>query len=177
MGGSPKGLLRAPDTDETLVARLQRVIRDALPDADVVLVGDANAYAALGMTVVGDSPHGIGPIGGLAALLEHAAARGAGQAFAVACDLPFVGAGLLARLASEHPAAPAVACRESGIWQPLFARYEPGEALAATRTAIASGDRSLQSVLSRLAVAELVVDGQELSELTDWDAPGDRVRR
>lgn len=176
MGGAPKGLLRAPDSDETLVVRLLGIAREALPGADVVLVGRADAYAALGLPALADSPAGIGPLGGLAALLTHAAARDASQAFAVACDLPFVGAKLLGRLASEAPAAPAAAFRVGGIWQPLFARYEPRATLSATRAALAAGNRSLQSVLSRLDVVELALDETQSRELADWDTPEDRAR-
>lgn len=176
MGGTPKGLLRAPDSGETLVLRLLRIARETLPSADVVLVGSAEPYAALGLPALADSPAGVGPIGGLAALLAHAQARDANQAFAVACDLPFVGKKLLGRLASEAPGAPAAAFRVGSIWQPLFARYEPGAALSATRAALAAGDRSLQSVLSRLDVAELALDDVQGHELADWDTPEDRAR-
>lgn len=177
MGGEPKGLLVAPGGTETLVARLLRISREALPDGEVVLVGNADAYLALGLRALADSPPGIGPIGGLSALLAEAQARGAAQAFAVACDLPFASAQLLARLASESPGAPAAAFRAGGIWQPLFARYEPRAALAATRAAIAAGDRSLQRVLSRLDLTELSLGNGQLAELTDWDTPEDASRR
>lgn len=176
MGGAPKGLLVTPDGDETLVLRLLRITYEALPGADVVLVGSARPYAALGLPAIADSPAGIGPIGGLAALLAEATLRDASQAFAIACDLPFASTTLLARLASESPAAPAAAYRAGGIWQPLFARYEPRAALAETRAAIAAGDRSLQRVLSRLDVAEVALDETEIGELADWDTPADRLR-
>lgn len=176
MGGAPKGLLTAPGGDETLVCRLLRIAREALPDAEIVLVGRADAYSALGVPALADSPPGIGPIGGLSALLADAAARHSSQAFAVACDLPFASAKLLARLASESPEAPAAAFRVGGIWQPLFARYEPRAGLAATQAAIVAGDRSLQSVLSRLDVAELALDETQKGELADWDTPNDAAR-
>ncbi len=174
MGGAPKGLLAAPGGGETLVARLLGIARKALPDAPVVLVGNAEAYSDLGLPVLADSPPGIGPIGGLSALLAEAEARGTMQAFAVACDLPFVSAELFQRLAGESPGAPAAAFRVGGIWQPLFARYEPRAALAATRAAIAAGDRSLWRVLSRLDVAELELDDAHRGDLRDWDTPQDR---
>lgn len=176
MGGKPKGLLKAPENDETLVARLLRITCETLPGAHVVLVGNAEPYAALGLPAIADSPPGIGPIGGLASLLAEAEARGATQAFAVACDLPFVSAELLSHLASTSMGAPAAAFRAGGIWQPLFARYEPRAALSATRAAIAAGDRSLRSVLSRLKVAELALDDTQRRALDDWDTPEDLTR-
>lgn len=174
MGGAPKGLLPAPDSGETLVARLLRITREALPDAEVVLVGDADAYAALGLPALADSPRGVGPIGGLAALLAEADSRGASYAYALACDLPYASAELLRRMARERPEASAAVFRTDGIRQPLFARYEARAALGATQAAIAAGDRSLQSVLSRLDAAELALDESEQDELRDWDTPEDR---
>ncbi len=176
MGGTPKGLLPAPDGSETLVTRTSRIACEVLPGARVVLVGSAEPYAALGLPVLADSPSGIGPIGGLGALLADAAERGKSQAFAIACDLPFISTELFRRLAAELLEAPAAAFRVGGIWQPLFARYEPRTALSATRAALAAGERALQSVLLRLDVAELPLDETQHRELDDWDTPDDRNR-
>ena len=60
-------------------------IRAALPGVELVLVGAAEPYGALGLRAIADEPAGIGPLGGLGGLLSHA---GSGQVLALACDLP-----------------------------------------------------------------------------------------
>lgn len=176
MGGVPKGLLKAPGTDEPLVERLARVCSEALPGCQVCLVGASDAYAELRFDVLRDQPQGVGPIGGLAALLARSSAQRA-QAIALACDLPFVSAALIARLAAYSPSALAVAPRTDGIWQPLCARYAPGT-LEITERVIASGRRALHAVLDELGpqAVELPLAPSERGLLADWDEPAD-VRR
>src|SRR3954471_21517880 len=90
MGGVAKGLLLAPDGRETLVARLVRLCGAVAPHASLYLVGEASAYAELGLQVVADEPPGIGPLGGLSGLLLRAQRDGSRAALALACDLPFL---------------------------------------------------------------------------------------
>ena len=171
MGGVAKGLLPAPDGSGPLAKRLVRVTREAWSDADVWLVGSAAAYSELGIPGLDDDPRGVGPLGGLAALLRHGVETRAPAAYALACDLPFLSASYLSKLAAFAPEAPAVAPRGNGIWQPLAARFRPGPALAATADARAAGQRSLWCVLERLNAVELVIE--DARELTDWDEPAD----
>jgi molybdopterin-guanine dinucleotide biosynthesis protein A len=119
----------------------------------------------------------MGPIGGLAALLARAGVHGR-PAIALACDLPFVSAALIAHLAAHSSDALAVAPRPDGIWQPLCARYAPG-ALAVTERVIASGRRALHAVLDDLGpqAVELPLAPGERGLLADWDEPGDVRRR
>ena len=84
MGGSAKGLLATPADGEPFAARLVRLAR---PLGEVVLVGDGRAYATLGVAALPDAVVGIGPLGGLLALLRHAERAGAGVAIALACDM------------------------------------------------------------------------------------------
>jgi molybdopterin-guanine dinucleotide biosynthesis protein A len=137
-----------------------------------------------------DAPAGIGPIGGLCALLEHANARvrsgraqgeaqaqgsAASSVLAVACDLPRVTAQLVERLAREAPSALVLAPRDpvTGKWQPLFARYASHAVLPAVRSAIEAGTRSMQTVLRSLEVTELPLTDAERAALHDWDTPED----
>jgi len=174
MGGVAKGLLLAPG-GEPIVTRLDRLARSVLGDIDVVLVGEGAAYSALGIESLEDDPSGIGPLGGLSALLQEGARRGAPWAMAIACDMPFVSETLLAELATFAPEAAAVAPRCDGIWEPLFARYEPASARVAVKGAIESGRRSLYSVLDRLGTAAvaLPIGDDARATLRDWDEPGD----
>jgi molybdopterin-guanine dinucleotide biosynthesis protein A len=177
MHGEPKGLLASPE-GQPLVVRLIDLCRASLNDAEVVLVGQASAYTELALSALADDPPGIGPMGGLCALLAEAERRGSAQAFALACDLPYVTARLLARLRDAEPAADAVAPRRQGVWEPLFARYEPSRALAAAQRVRKRGRHALFAVLDELGpgARELVLQQDEFELLNDWDAPGD-VRR
>jgi molybdopterin-guanine dinucleotide biosynthesis protein A len=177
MGGAPKGLLPSP-SGEPLVRRLARIALDALDAPRVVLVGGAGPYLGLGLESLEDDPAGIGPIGGLAALLAHAERSGASCAIALATDLPYLDATLLQRLTAYAPDAAAVAPRPDGIWQPLCARYAPGEALAAARICIRGGNRALHDVLDALGsrASELVLTREEIEQLRDWDTPDDISR-
>ncbi len=173
MGGLPKGLLSAPDSAETLVARALRLCADALPESPCVLVGEASAYRDFAQPALADDPPGIGPLGGLRALLLEAKRREAAQVIALSCDLPHFSEELLLRLAAEQCAALALAPRQADRWQPFFARYAREAALEAVEQALAAGDRSLQRVLERLTPSELVLNDAERAELRDWDRPED----
>jgi molybdopterin-guanine dinucleotide biosynthesis protein A len=167
MGGRDKAALRAPDTAEPLLARLLRLGCEA--GLDGVVVGGAGACAVPRLV---DDPPDVGPIGGLCALLAHAGER---PAIALACDLPYLSADLLARLARSPSAAAVLAARDlqTGKWQPLFARYDAPRVLPELRAAIAAGTRSFQTFLRAVDVQELVLDAAERAQLRDWDEPSD----
>jgi molybdopterin-guanine dinucleotide biosynthesis protein A len=173
LGGVDKGNLKLAH-GETLSERLVARCRHAVPGAALVLVGAAGAYASLGLPALEDTPSGIGPLGGLRALLLDARARGQSHALALACDMPYLEAPLIARLASETREASFLAARDGELWQTLAARYAV-DALPAVDAAIAAGERALQRVVGRLGAraVELVVSERERAELRDWDEPGD----
>jgi molybdopterin-guanine dinucleotide biosynthesis protein A len=173
MGGLPKGLLQAPDRAETLLARALRLCAGALPAAPRVLVGEASAYAGFACPVLADDPAGIGPLGGLHALLLEAQRREVSQIIALSCDLPHFSQELLLRLTAEQPEARALAPRQAERWQPFFARYASFAALEGVEQTLAAGDRSLQRVLQRLEPAELLLSESERDQLRDWDRPED----
>ncbi|MFI5305761.1 MAG: molybdenum cofactor guanylyltransferase [Polyangiales bacterium] len=167
MGGRDKARLRAPGGDEMLVERLLRLGREV--GLGCVLVGGEGIP---GVPLVRDSPTGIGPIGGLCALLTHA---GQCSALALACDLPYVSAALLSRLACTQSTAAVLAPRDpvTGKWQPLFARYDSPRVLPLLLPAIDAGVRSFQTFLRGVEVQELELSPAERAELRDWDEPKD----
>jgi molybdopterin-guanine dinucleotide biosynthesis protein A len=167
MGGVDKARLPAPDSGEALLERLLRLGQGL--GLDCVVVG---GQAPTGIAQLDDEPAGVGPIGGLSALLAYA---GECPALALACDLPFVTGPLLARLAQDACLAAVLCPRDpaSGKWQPLFARYDPPRVLPALRVAVASGVRSFQTFLRTIEVAELALAEHERAQLADWDAPSD----
>ena len=168
MGGEPKGLLVAP-SGEAIVSRWRRMFDDL--GVASVLVGKSDAYADLGIEGIEDDPPGIGPLGGLAALLARA---GGARAIAVACDMPFVSDGLLAKLAFHPEGPPALAAKWGGVWEPLFARYDGRLPLEVARDHVRAGRRSLFGVLDALGAAELELTDAELEELRDWDTPSEK---
>src|SRR5690606_16154456 len=177
-GGFPKGNLRVHD-GRTILGRLSDVVRTALPDAPLVLVGEASAYSGLCLPTLPDAPAGIGPLGGLHAVLEHAERSGHSAVLALAADMPLLGVELVRRLATVMPEALAVAPRAEGDrWHALTARYSV-RALPFVRAAIDDGEHALQRLFARLgaSAAALPVAPAEHAELTDWDRPEDRAAR
>jgi len=170
MGGRDKSRMPAPYTREALAARIVR-LGQGLGFACALVGGEPLPQVAHLI----DEPAGIGPIGGLRALLAHA--DGA-PVIAVACDLPRVTEALLARLANESPGAAVLCPRdpETGKWQPLFARYDAQRILPALLAAIAAGTHSMQTVFRALEVTELSLSPDERAALTDWDEPADLTR-
>ncbi len=159
--GRPKGLLEAPGGGETLVERLARLGREA--GLDPVLVGPAEPYGAVvpELPRIADDPEGVGPIGGLRALL-----RARPVAVVVACDMPAVDGALLARLRD----AEGVVAPRHDRWEPLCARYETTAVSAAIEEALAAGELSLQRLLDRVGARPIEVPA---GRLVDWDTPAD----
>jgi molybdopterin-guanine dinucleotide biosynthesis protein A len=175
MGGRPKGLLPAPDTAQPLVARLAELARAA--GLEAVLVGEASAYqsALPGLEVLADQPAGVGPLGGLGALLTRAGDR---PALVLACDLPYLTRPVLERLASQPSTAAVLAPRASpeAPWEALLARYDPAQVRGPLEAGLAAGVRSFQVLFSRLTIELFVLNPDEHVALSDWDSPADLPR-
>jgi len=162
--GSPKGLL--PMGGQPLILRALAAV-----PYPVVVVGDATPYRSLigEVSVLEDEPKGIGPLGGLRALLVAAG----GPAIALACDMPFFEREDVVALASHSSDAPIVAARRERF-EPFFARYDAVRVLPAIDDAIARGDHSLQRLFARLQVEEFTP--VTARALEDWDTPDDVTR-
>jgi molybdopterin-guanine dinucleotide biosynthesis protein A len=138
------------------------------------LVGRAPS-TDLGLPTLPDRTPDAGPLGGLEAALVEAEAQGLDAVLLVACDLPMLEPGPLARLAEELGDAPAVApAREDGF-DTACAIYSV-ETLDAVRAALASEDRSLHGLFR--AVGGRAVDPTELGfepgrQLLNVNLPGD----
>lgn len=171
MRGAPKGLLLAPDTQEPLVVRSARLARSLgfVP----VLVGAAEPYRAVlpDLTLIADEPVGLGPLAGLSGLLRFA---GEDCAIVLACDMPYVSLALLQKLAETESTADVVAARgDTGLWEPLCARYRSPSVQPVLTRALSAGVRSFQRLFGELSVAELELSPEETAQLADWDAPED----
>lgn len=169
MGFAPKGLMRAPDTGEALVVRTARLCTEL--SLQPVLVGPAEPYAAVlpELARLPDDPAGVGPLGGLSAVLKAAAG---GAALAIACDMPHITIPLLVKLRDAHGAL--VAARGAlGFWEPFFARYESGRVLPVLDSVLDGGMRSFQQLFAHITPDELALSAEEKALLADWDSPED----
>lgn len=171
MGGVAKGLLQVPDRSGTILERLLTLARGETDD--VVLVGRRPELASHASITIDDAELGSGPLGGLVALLEHARDR---DVIAIASDMPFVEASLLARLVRERPEADVLAPRRDGFWEPLFARYRSSRVIDLARARLASRELGLQGLLDVAPASELSLSERERRQLTDWDTPEDVAR-
>lgn len=187
MGGVAKGLLRAPDGQPIVVRTVRMLSALGIP---CVLVGAHAAYAEvakeLDVPVIADAPVGIGPLGGLVGLLQHAmkcvqesalphSLRAADQAFRVltiGSDMPYLTSELLIRLCAA-PAAQVVAPRIDGRWQPLFARLDVAVALPVAMRRAADNQRALHGLLEELNAQDLLLSLDEAMALRDWDFASD----
>jgi molybdopterin-guanine dinucleotide biosynthesis protein A len=170
MGGRAKGMMQSPD-GATIVERWLNVLCAAGVDR-VVLVGRHEAYVSLGLETIDDEPAGVGPLGGLAALLRRA---GDARSLAFACDMPFVSPALAKRLLTAT-GAPIVAPRRDGRWEPFCARYDSARVLPVARERIAAGHHSLQGLLTQADAVELPLEPGEAKQLRDWDTIEDARR-
>lgn len=174
MGGRPKGNLAAPG-GATVLSKLRATCEAA--GARPVLVGGARAreaYAAEALPGIDDDPRAEGPLAGVVALL---AAAGHGRAVALACDMPFVTADLLARLVGDPSPAAVVAARRGERWEPFFARYDAARVLPIALAAAQAGRLGLQALLDEAGAACFVCTNEEERLLDDWDEPADMEER
>jgi len=175
MGGVAKGLLCTPGGSETLIERLLRQCAQAAPEAALFLVGRAAPYAALGLPHLNDDPSGVGPIGGLRALLLRARADGSELALALACDLPFLDQVVLSALVTPFSGTTRVPFVERRL-QPLAAAYAPVAALRAVDRSLALGKHALMHALEQLGPELERVEFDDARALRDWDTPEDLLR-
>jgi molybdopterin-guanine dinucleotide biosynthesis protein A len=150
--GAEKAALRIGD--ETLLARIVRRLRLALPEVYVVGPPQLTALAP-GTPVIPDDPPGIGPLGGLSTALAHAPSQ---HIFVIGCDMPFVEPALvraMARYVERYPDADVVALRTPRGLEPLHAVYARTCASAVGERLATADGRSLSALLEQLNVKEL----------------------
>ncbi|MDR1660044.1 MAG: molybdenum cofactor guanylyltransferase [Desulfovibrio sp.] len=122
-----------------------------------------------------DETPDLGPAGGIATALRHF-----GEACLVlSCDLPLMDAGTLRRLLAvwqkrENPETLAAVCRDrqSGLWEPLVAVYEPGF-LPLLDAGLASGKNKIVSHLPENRVCFLDYGEDEALPFFNLNRPAD----
>ncbi len=133
-----------------------RRVADALTAAGlplVSIVASTDQPLPLSAPRRADEIAGAGPLGGIAAALAWAQEQDRPGAVCVACDLPFVAAGLLRHLATRgvRSGVRALVPAGGGRWgvEPLCAYYSCA-ALSAVRRRARSGDLQLGALLAEL---------------------------
>lgn len=168
--GRPKALLRADGV--TLIERTAAVAREAADE--VVLLGRPpfELPAALhGMAIIHDLHPGIGPIGGLEALL---AARAGCAVLLLACDMPRITANLLRRLQSNADAEPVVFVTpgEPPQRHPCCALYPPSAAATVTQH-VAAGRYAMMDLLDAMRPRSIPLAPAEADLLHNANRPQD----
>jgi molybdopterin-guanine dinucleotide biosynthesis protein A len=171
LGGVAKGLLPHPTERTTLVQRSVQLAHAM--GAEAVLVGESAPYAKLGLPSIADWMTGLGPIGGLASLVQAAGER---VVIALACDMPFVTSELLSKLLGTERggAAVVVPVRSTGI-EPLCALYDPEVLRPALVDALRSKRFGMRELVMRVQRVEVPLTGEQERWLDDWDAPEDML--
>lgn len=162
--GSPKALAQVGGV--RLIERAVRAVA-AAADRTVIVASEQEPYGYLGLPVRGDERPDAGPLGGIHAAVRWAWMDGFAAALVVACDMPFVPAGLLRELASHvGPAVVSVPASPGrrGL-EPLCAAYGT-ECLAAIESALDRGDRSVISFFEAVDVRIL-----PLEAVSRWGDP------
>jgi len=146
----------------TFVERVAAALRPLCERVSVV--SSKHDVKTFGLPVVKDIHEGRGALGGLHAALKSCRAS---WAAVVSCDLPFVTAELLLRLASLRvDEAEAVAPhQDDGRPQPLCALYAASACLPVAEELIRSGELRPRVLLQRVRTRRVVFE--ELSDLTD----------
>jgi len=140
----------------------------------VVLVGEHPAYAYLDLSMLPDGREGVGPAGGLLALVDQATG---GIAVALACDMPYIRTSLIESLVQGvQRGAPAMVPRRGPRLEPLCAAYRADAVRPYVLSSLDAGVRSMHRIVRAAGAREVTLQGQEAGWLDDWDAPED-VRR
>ena len=124
-----------------------------------IIADDPEPYHDLSLPVIPDAVPGLGPLGGLATALGHAAQD---HVLVTACDMPFVCLPLIERMLVHADQADAVLPRFRGEVEPLRAVYNR-VCLAPVRQALGRGERRMISFLPEVHVRYL--EEEEIGEL------------
>jgi len=123
------------------------------------------------LPVIPDQRPGAGPLAGLDAGLAAARARGASRLLVIPCDMPWLDAKDLRRLAGH--VAPLVHPSTGGL--PLAADVTP-ELAAAVRAALDAGRRRLRDLLAAEGAVVVPVTGDAAARHANVNRPEDLTR-
>jgi molybdopterin-guanine dinucleotide biosynthesis protein A len=148
LGGIDKSALRIGGM--SILERQLATLRSLTPHI-LIVASDEDRYREAGVRVVRDRIAGAGSLGGLYTALVEAPTE---QLVVIACDMPFLTAPFLARLAALGAGAAAVIPRDARGLHPLCAFWSQ-RAAPHLRTAIDEGRLRISDALAGLDVREL----------------------
>jgi molybdopterin-guanine dinucleotide biosynthesis protein A len=173
--GRDKASLVVGESGLSQAGRALSLLRQFCPQTYVSLRdGQDIPVGAEGAPVLRDEPDSEGPLAGL---LAASRAKPEAAWLVLACDLPFVRAGLLARLLSCHekqPDLPFVACAApaGGRPEPLCAIYGPSAGPILARYA-ALGEFSPRRIMIEEKAVLVDLVGEDVEALTNVNTPQD----
>ena len=141
---------------QSIIVRQVEILQQVAGEIFIV-ANDAERFADLELAVYPDLVAGLGAIGGLQTALERARAD---TVIVVACDLPFLHAGLMERLVERSAGCDGAWVRSSRGVEPLLACYRR-QARDLVRRQIAAGRLKAGDLGSVLRMAE--IGGEELA--------------
>jgi molybdopterin-guanine dinucleotide biosynthesis protein A len=178
--GAPKAL--ATVGGERVIDRVMRALRTVTPDL-ILIANDADEYASVGLPMRPDARPGLGALGGIYTALLWAREAGRPGILAVACDMPFLDARLLARLAEGAARGADVVAPESGGRrgvEPLCAYYST-RCIAAIEAQLGHGDFHVigfydDVAVERVPLAEVRAFGDPQVLFLNINTPQERER-
>lgn len=174
MGGGDKALIELGG--ETL---LQRAVERLSPQVDSLVINandDPARFAGVSNLPVIPDPDDSrsGPLAGVLAGLDHAAASGATHIVTVAVDTPFFPPGLVARLreAAEGQGVPLACAKTGDRTHPVFGLW-PVALAVDLREAMADGMRKVDRWTNKHGCAEAVFDVAPFDPFFNVNTPED----
>jgi molybdopterin-guanine dinucleotide biosynthesis protein A len=160
LGGLDKSALAVGDRS---ILDRQLAVLGSLTKNLLIVANDEHRYRETGVRVVPDRIPGAGSLGGVYTALVEAPTE---QVLVIACDMPFLNAPFLARLAALGAGIDAAVPRDAHGIHPLCASYDRRVA-ARLRARIEAGTLSVADALDELVVREIGPD-----ELAPFDPDG-----
>ena len=147
MGGHPKALIELGG--KRIIERIVDVLSSALGDL-LIVTNTPDLYAFLGLPMVPDVFPDHGSLGGIYSGLKAAE----GDAFTVACDMPFLHPGVVKLLVARHGAADVVIPRVGDQLETMHALYGKG-CLPHMEASLRAGRLKIVGFFERVRVVEI----------------------
>ncbi|MBO1080888.1 molybdenum cofactor guanylyltransferase MobA [Roseomonas haemaphysalidis] len=175
MGGGDKPLRALGG--RPLLAHVAERLRPQVAALVVNANGNPARFAAFGLPVVADGvPDHPGPLAGILAALDHAAAAHPGLDWvaSVPGDSPFIPTDLVARLhAARQAAGVPLACARSGGWSHPPIGLWPVALRAELRTALLAGERKIDRWTARFGCAAAEWPDQPVDPFFNANTPAE----
>jgi molybdopterin-guanine dinucleotide biosynthesis protein A len=159
----------------TLLERQIRLAWSIGPAAVHIVGRDPARYVGFGADVIADTCPGMGPLGGLATVLQAVSGK-ADHVLVIAVDMPALTAVFLNRLLAMRSAGVGVAPRSVKGWEPLVALYptclaeQAGVAVAGSELGMG---RFLERVHREGFIRCMEVTPAEADVFENWNTPDD----